>query len=193
VPSANADAPAFASTVADALIGIGVRCVVAAGWAVDDTPAEQFATTFYRALLARRPFIDAVCEARKAAYDADPHGKTWAAYQCYGDPNWIFRGRVGDSQASTGPVHDEYEEHCVARGAGAGAGRHHHEAAAHGGQGRPGSRRACNCWNNDLPPPGAPWVRWPKPLAWPGRPPAAPRRPWPGTNVRWLPATPARH
>jgi hypothetical protein len=108
-PSANADAPAFASTVADALIGIGVRCVVAAGWAVDDTPAEQFATTFYRALLARRPFIDAVCEARKAAYDADPHGKTWAAYQCYGDPNWIFRGRAGDSQASTGPVHDEYE------------------------------------------------------------------------------------
>jgi hypothetical protein len=106
---ANTDAPAFASTVADALIAIGVRCVVAAGWAVDDIPAEKFATTFYRTLLARRPFIDAVFEARKAAFDANPTSKTWAAYQCYGDPNWIYRGRVGDSQASTGPVHDDYE------------------------------------------------------------------------------------
>jgi hypothetical protein len=103
------DPAAFAATVADALIEIGVRCVVAAGWAVDDEPAKEFATTFYRALLARRPFIDAVCEARKAAYDADKNSKTWAAYQCYGDPNWIYRGRVGDAQASTGPVRDEFE------------------------------------------------------------------------------------
>src|SRR6185295_19115341 len=48
-----ADAPqgydrvAFASGVAEALIKIGVRCVIAAGWAVDDVAAGTFATTFY--------------------------------------------------------------------------------------------------------------------------------------------------
>ena len=102
------DRSAFAAGVADKLIEIGVRCVVAAGWAVEDGPAETFATTFYRALLARRPFIDAVCEARKAAYDADPHGKTWAAYQCYGDPGWTFRTGGGDAQTVQRPAGDEY-------------------------------------------------------------------------------------
>src|SRR4029453_14946037 len=33
----------FAATVAEKLIGIGVRCVIAAGWAVDDATANTFA------------------------------------------------------------------------------------------------------------------------------------------------------
>mgnify|MGYP006182866109 CR=1 FL=1 len=37
--------------VAGALIAIGVRCVVAAGWAVDDDAATVFAEEFYRSLL----------------------------------------------------------------------------------------------------------------------------------------------
>src|SRR4029450_10720056 len=45
------DRAAFAAGVAQALIEIGVRCVVAAGWAVDDRAASAFATTFYEALL----------------------------------------------------------------------------------------------------------------------------------------------
>ena len=94
------DPGAFAATVADALIEIGVRCVVAAGWAVDDTAAEAFASTFYRELLQQANFSEAVHEARKAARRAEPGGKTWAAYQCYGDPNWVLRGRVGDAQAN---------------------------------------------------------------------------------------------
>jgi hypothetical protein len=100
--------PAFAAGVADELIKIGVRCVVAAGWAVDDRPAEVFAQAFYRTLLAGRPFVDAVTEARKAARSAAPGSKTWAAYQCYGDPGWVFRTATGDAQAPAANVGDEF-------------------------------------------------------------------------------------
>jgi len=93
------DRSAFAATVADALIRIGVRCVIAAGWAVDDGPASLFATTFYRQLLTGAPFIDAVATAREAAWAQG--GNTWAAYQCYGDPDWRFI--AGDGSA-TGPT-----------------------------------------------------------------------------------------
>jgi len=81
----------FASTVADALINLGVRCVIAAGWAVEDGPAEVFATSFYAALLRGQRFIDAAALAREKAWDAHRDGNTWAAYQCYGDPNWTLR------------------------------------------------------------------------------------------------------
>ncbi|GLC91217.1 hypothetical protein Tamer19_06250 [Cupriavidus sp. TA19] len=82
--------PDFAASVAEALIKLGVRCVVAAGWAVDDAAAEIFATTFYRALLDGQRFLDAVGTAREAAYKVP--GNTWAAYQCYGDPDWCLPG-----------------------------------------------------------------------------------------------------
>ena len=49
----NYDRASFASGVAGALIEIGVRCVVAAGWAVDDDGAGVFAETFYASLLQR--------------------------------------------------------------------------------------------------------------------------------------------
>ena len=91
---------AFAAGMADELIQMGVRCVVAAGWAVDDDAAEIFATTFYGALLAGRPFIDAVGQAREATWLRVPGSKTWAAYQCYGDPNWTFRRGTADAQAA---------------------------------------------------------------------------------------------
>jgi hypothetical protein len=80
--------PQFASTVAEKLIDIGVRCVVAAGWAVDDAAAKTFATTFYAALMRGQRFMDAVAEARKRAREKG--GNTWAAYQCYGDPDWYL-------------------------------------------------------------------------------------------------------
>ncbi|MGC4078922.1 MAG: CHAT domain-containing protein [Rubrivivax sp.] len=94
------DRTRFAATVAEALIDIGVRCVIAAGWAVEDEPAQLFATTLYRALLAGEPFVEAVARARLAAWQAG--GNTWAAYQCYGDPDWTFRPRTGDAQAAPG-------------------------------------------------------------------------------------------
>ncbi|MCK7493317.1 MAG: hypothetical protein MZW92_19310 [Comamonadaceae bacterium] len=53
----------------------------------------------YRALLAGSPFIDAVASAREAAWAGGGGGNTWAAYQCYGDPNWTFRESTADGQA----------------------------------------------------------------------------------------------
>jgi hypothetical protein len=93
----NYDRAQFASGVAHALIKGGVRCVVAAGWAVDDDAASVFAKAFYTALLAGARFIDAVAAAREKAYACS--GNTWAAYQCYGDPDWQFRPATGDAQS----------------------------------------------------------------------------------------------
>jgi len=73
--------------------------VIAAGWAVEDEPAKQFATRFYATLLGGARFIDAVAAARAAAWT--PDGNTWAAYQCYGDPEWRWRRQVGDAQRQT--------------------------------------------------------------------------------------------
>ncbi len=85
------DRARFACGIAEELIRIGVRCVIAAGWAVEDRPAQVFATTFYDALLQGRRFMDAVAAAREAAWNEG--GNTWAAYQCYGDPDWtLLRG-----------------------------------------------------------------------------------------------------
>jgi pimeloyl-ACP methyl ester carboxylesterase len=93
------DRASFAAGVAESLIRIGVRCVIAAGWAVDDEAARAFAQTFYDRLLAGDRFIDAVAAARIAAYALG--GNTWAAYQCYGDPDWTFRWATGDAQEAT--------------------------------------------------------------------------------------------
>ncbi|MET0508517.1 MAG: CHAT domain-containing protein [Burkholderiaceae bacterium] len=93
---------AFAAGVADELIRVGVRCVVAAGWAVDDNAAQEFATKFYQSLLGGDPFIDAVQAGRMAAWLADPKSTTWAAYQCYGDPGWKWRGDEGEAGAGEG-------------------------------------------------------------------------------------------
>ena len=92
------DRATFAANIAQALIQIGVRCVIAAGWAVEDGPAEKFATTFYSVLLRGERFIDAVAAAREAAWRESPHGNTWAAYQCYGDPGWSWNRSGADTQ-----------------------------------------------------------------------------------------------
>jgi hypothetical protein len=96
----------FASGVAEQLIKIGVRCVIAAGWAVDDMAARNFATRFYGALLRGNRFIDAVAEAREAIYSTEDN--TWAAYQCYGDPDWVFRTEGGESDAPAATSVDEF-------------------------------------------------------------------------------------
>lgn len=92
------DRAGFAANIAEELIRVGVRCVVAAGWAVEDDAAEQFATRFYAALLGGARFIEAVGQAREAAWQANAQGNTWAAYQCYGDPEWRWQREGGDAQ-----------------------------------------------------------------------------------------------
>lgn len=102
---ARADLPQFACGVAEALIKAGVRCVVAAGWAVEDEPAKMFAMRFYEALLGGSRFIDAVAHAREGAHARG--GNTWAAYQCYGDPDWVFCRDGADAQRpATSPVEE---------------------------------------------------------------------------------------
>lgn len=102
------DRAEFAATIAEALIEVGVRCVIAAGWAVEDTPAETFATTFYDALLGGSRFIDAVAAARTAAWRTGDGGNTWSAYQCYGDPGWTWQRGVADAQRPSASAGDEF-------------------------------------------------------------------------------------
>ncbi len=102
------DRAGFAANIAEALIKIGVRCVIAAGWAVEDKPAEIFATTFYDTLLGGGRFIDAVAAARSAAWRAGEGGNTWSAYQCYGDPGWTWHRDVGDAQRAATLPADEF-------------------------------------------------------------------------------------
>ncbi len=102
------DRASFAANIAEALIGVGVRCVIAAGWAVEDGPAETFATTFYQVLLRGERFIDAVAAARTAAWNDNKQGNTWAAYQCYGDPGWTWNRAGTDAQRPSTPLADEF-------------------------------------------------------------------------------------
>lgn len=102
----TADRVRLAAGVAEKLIEIGVRCVVAAGWAVDDEAAAVFATTFYAALLDKRRFIDAVADAREKTYALA--GNTWAAYQCYGDPDWRLFRDGERPQATQRALEDEF-------------------------------------------------------------------------------------
>lgn len=106
------DRAQFAANVAEALIRIGVRCVVAAGWAVNDEAAETFATAFYVALLNGSRFIEAVGLARTAAWHAHPESNTWAAYQCYGDPDWRWRSmRQNDTARRLAvPLKEEFSD-----------------------------------------------------------------------------------
>jgi pimeloyl-ACP methyl ester carboxylesterase len=82
--------PDLAANVAAELIKIGVRGVVAAGWAVQDDAAALFAATFYGEMLSGSAFGYAVHEARRATYDQCGQYNTWGAYQCYGDPTFVL-------------------------------------------------------------------------------------------------------
>ncbi len=87
----------IAANVATQFIRMGVRAVVAAGWAVDDAAARTFAVTFYEQMLQGRPFGEAVQIARQATYKGHPGVNTWGAYQCYGDPDYCLIRKPGDS------------------------------------------------------------------------------------------------
>ncbi len=98
----------FAAGVAEKLIRVGVRCVIAAGWAVADQAAQTFATQFYDALVRGSRFIDAVAEAREQTYAYHTDDNTWAAYQCYGDPDWRFLPEVGNGDSPASSPVDEF-------------------------------------------------------------------------------------
>lgn len=78
--------PGLAANLATELIRMGVRAVIAAGWAVDDSAAQRFAEVFYDSFLSGATFGAAVLKARRETFYAHRDVNTWGAYQCYGDP-----------------------------------------------------------------------------------------------------------
>ncbi len=86
----------LAAGIAEELIKMGVKAVVAAGWAVDDAAAVTFARTFYTRMLAGESFGEAVLKARTETHEEHSDKNTWGAYQCYGNPNFRLnlRGAV---------------------------------------------------------------------------------------------------
>jgi CHAT domain-containing protein len=80
--------PQLAASFAVKLMNLGVKAVVAAGWAVDDQAARVFADRFYQRMLEGERFGDAVLEARQRTNELFPQSNTWGAYQCYGNPDF---------------------------------------------------------------------------------------------------------
>lgn len=78
----------LAANLAVQFIEMGVRAVVAAGWAVNDLAALTFAETFYRLMTAGRRLGESVRLAREQTWLQFPAINTWGAYQCYGDPDF---------------------------------------------------------------------------------------------------------
>jgi pimeloyl-ACP methyl ester carboxylesterase len=78
----------LAANLAVQFIRMGVKAVVAAGWAVDDAAASAFAVSFYGAMNRGVTFGRAVLEARQQIRQTYPQCNTWGAYQCYGDPHY---------------------------------------------------------------------------------------------------------
>ena len=118
-PSAETAWHRLAASVAQQLIGVGVRAVVAAGWAVDDEAAKEFAVQLYSQMLAEgMPFGDAVRQARKSIFEHFKLANTWGAYQCYGMPAFVLGG-MAQTKAFAGraPVsgHEIIEQLCTLR------------------------------------------------------------------------------
>ena len=87
------DRSRLAASFAQEVIRMGVRAVIAAGWAIDDDAAKVFSETCYNALLKGHTFGKAVLMARREAWQQFPNTNTWGAYQCYGDPDYKLLSR----------------------------------------------------------------------------------------------------
>ena len=77
------------------LIEMGVKAVIAAGWAVDDNAALLFAETYYKEMFSGTSFSDAIQKARSECFEKYPDNNTWGAYQCYGDQFYRFTATAG--------------------------------------------------------------------------------------------------
>lgn len=88
--SRELDRLGLAANLGLAFIEMGVRAVIAAGWAVEDQAGAAFATAFYAGMLDGKPFGEAVRAARESVHYRFEGCNTWGAYQCYGDPDFRF-------------------------------------------------------------------------------------------------------
>lgn len=101
----------FAASLSEELIKMGVKAVVAAGWAVDDAAALTFAEAFYDQLFQGVSFGEAVRQARSTTYELHTdRTNTWGAYQCYGDPEYRLTTRLDEGQSRTGISFVDVEE-----------------------------------------------------------------------------------
>ena len=91
---------ALAASLATTFIEMGCKAVVAAGWAVNDHAARQFALTFHRAMLQGKCFGDALQMARDATYQAYRTHNTWGAYQAYGDEQYKYEQTAQSARVS---------------------------------------------------------------------------------------------
>jgi tetratricopeptide (TPR) repeat protein len=66
----------------------GARSCIGAIWPISDLVSVHFSATFYQRLLSGHSVGVALWQARRAAYAAQPHDPTWAAFVLYGDPGW---------------------------------------------------------------------------------------------------------
>ena len=85
----------LAASVSRELIEMGVRAVVAAGWAVRDDAALDFAKAFYKAILDGETFGRALKSARRDTWQRFSDCNTWGAYQAYGDPDYRLDPTAG--------------------------------------------------------------------------------------------------
>lgn len=99
----------LAANLGTQFINMGVKAVVAAGWAVDDGAAKAFAESFYQSLLSGSTFGIAVRTAREHIYDQFPDVNTWGAYQCYGDPDFRFFEDGQNNKKQLPPYHARAE------------------------------------------------------------------------------------
>ncbi len=108
---ASQDRNRFAANIGTQLINNGVRAVIVAGWAVDDTAAFDFAKLFYQNMFEGVGFGEAVKRARKKIYeDHGNRSNTWGAFQCYGDPFYTLgEGKQHWSQSTTSMLQEEIE------------------------------------------------------------------------------------
>lgn len=101
--SGDVDRVALAANLAVQFIEMGVRAVIAAGWAVDDAAARDFAEHFYARMLVGEEFGEAVRSARETTWDRHPDVNTWGAYQCYGDPGFRLQAPI-ETSGGTAPA-----------------------------------------------------------------------------------------
>ena len=90
----------LAANIGVQLIEMGVKAVIAAGWAVHDQAALLFAETLYNHLFSGVPFGNAVKAARAACFKDYPDTNTWGAYQCYGDQFYSLKAIATAKQRS---------------------------------------------------------------------------------------------
>ena len=105
---------AFAANLGTAFIEAGAKCVVAAGWEVDDAAALVFATTFYERMIQYGDSFGEACKkARVDVFNKHPQTNTWGAYQCYGDPLFSFEKSTTknpDNQEDSLPIFHSPQE-----------------------------------------------------------------------------------